>query len=93
MSTIMTIVKTNLMISMTRLRVNQRKIMLESLVIDPLDILYFTGIQRIFSVETHYNPSYQKSYSKAPYEGYQDPNKIDWSAYGPDRPGKVEKLL
>ena len=40
------------------------------------------------SVKTYYNRKYKKRKKNIPYHGYQDPNEIDWSVYGPDRPGK-----
>jgi len=39
-------------------------------------------------VKTYWNKNYKKSQNDVPYEGFQDPNEIDWSVYGPDRPGK-----
>ena len=39
-------------------------------------------------VKTYWNKKYKKEKKIIPYHGYQDPNEIDWSVYGPDRPGK-----
>ena len=45
-----------------------------------------------FLVKTYYNKKYKKrNKNHIPYQGYQDPNEIDWSVYGPDRPGKRPK--
>ena len=46
----------------------------------------------VFLVKTYYNKKYKKrNKNNIPYQGYQDPNEIDWSVYGPDRPGKRPK--
>ena len=51
-----------------------------------------TNLAELFSVDTYWNKNYKKSEEHSyPYRGYQDPNAIDWSVYGPDRPGKVTK--
>ena len=40
-------------------------------------------------VKTHWNRKFKTdSDSRRPYRGYQLPEEIDWSRYGPDRPGK-----
>ena len=41
-------------------------------------------------MKTYWNKDYKSPKEKIPYKGYQDPNEIDWSVYGPDRPGKVK---
>lgn len=42
-------------------------------------------------VATHWNRNYREGESgfRKPYRGYQHPDEIDWSRYGPDRPGKA----
>jgi len=39
-------------------------------------------------LETKWNKNYKSSPKNVPYRGYQDPEEIDWSQYGPDRPTK-----
>ena len=51
-------------------------------------IIYIYKIHTYFTVKTYYNRNYKKNKNNIPYYGYQDPNEIDWSVYGPDRPGK-----
>ena len=44
-----------------------------------------------YLVSTQWNRNYREGESgfRKPYRGYQHPDEIDWSRYGPDRPGKV----
>ena len=39
-------------------------------------------------LKTKWNKNYKTSPKNVPYRGYQDPEEIDWSQYGPDRPTK-----
>ena len=42
-------------------------------------------------VKTHWNQDFKDPNVEIPYAGYQHPDEIDWSQYGPDRPGKRKK--
>ena len=51
--------------------------------------MFSNGRTIYFPEKTYYDINYKKgSKDNIPYHGYQDPNEIDWSVYGPDRPGK-----
>ena len=41
---------------------------------------------------THWNREFRGGESdfRPPYEGFQQPEEIDWARYGPDRPTKVK---
>ena len=42
-------------------------------------------------LKTQWNKHYKSPPKNVPYIGYQDPDEIDWSQYGPDRPTKRKK--
>ena len=44
----------------------------------------------LYLVATQWNRNYREGESgfRKPYRGYQHPDEIDWSRFGPDRPGK-----